>query len=667
MTDLITSASARSKLRPRGRSNDDTLTTIVILAFVIAALYLGRQIFVPIAMAVLLSFVLAPAVLMLRKWRIKRVAAVLLVVLVAFTCIFGLGAILARQVSELATDLPRYQVTISQKIESARNAATGSSFIERASDALRGFGEQLSRKRAPETPPAATQSSPVAAPAQPEIQPIPVEVHQPSPSPLEMIQTIAASVLEPLATTGIVAIFVIFILMQREDLRDRLIRLVGADDLHRTTAAIDDAARRLSRYFLVQTALNAGFGFIIGAGLSLIGVPSPILWGILAMIMRFVPYIGAFVAAICPIVLAAAVDPGWSMVLMTLGLFLVLEPILGQVIEPLLYGHSTGLSPIAVVVAATFWTWLWGPIGLLLSTPLTVCLVVLGRHVERLQFLDVILSDAPPLTPTESFYQRMLAGHPSEAADQAEEYLRTKPLASYYQEIAMPGLMMAQSDVRRGLLEEPQQLQIRDTVGEVIDDLADNPLYISAEDAKNGEGAEHEPATDALRTAFSPMPLLEQSDLAENFLGETPVLCISGRSPLDEAASAILAQLLGKHGIAARVEGPDVLSPGKITRLGTEGVALVCLSYLDADLSTAHVRYAVRRIRRRMPKAKLMACFWMTDGDDSRARDLCTISGADTCATTLSRAIELSVEAAQRTDTKASEGAEEPPRQGAVA
>ncbi|MDB5649539.1 MAG: transporter, partial [Hyphomicrobiales bacterium] len=439
-------------------------------------------------------------------------------------------------------------------------------------------------------------------------------------------------------------------------------------DLHRTTAAIDDAARRLSRYFLVQTALNAGFGFIVGAGLSVIGVPSPILWGILAMVMRFVPYVGAFVAAIAPVALAAAVDPGWTMVLMTLGLFLVLEPIVGQVVEPLLYGHSTGLSPIAVVVAATFWTWLWGPIGLLLSTPLTVCLVVLGRHVERLQFLDVILGDAPPLTPTESFYQRMLAGHPSEAADQAEEYLRTKPLAAYYEEIAMPGLMMAQADVRRGLLEELQQIQIRDTVCEVIDDLADNPLYVSAAEAKAAESDDlSQPTTDSPHLTFQPMPQLEREDLADDFLSDAPVLCISGRSPLDEAASAILAQLLEKHGIAAKVEGPEILSPGKITRLHTEGVALVCLSYLDADLSTAHVRYAVRRIRRRLPKAKLMACFWMSDADDAWVRDLCTIAGADSCATSLSRAIELCVEAAQKTDVPNKPGASVPPREGAVA
>lgn len=655
MSDLIASAPQRPSVRPRRPRNDDTLTSIVVLAFIVAALSFGRQIFVPIAIAVLLSFVLAPTVLLLRRWRVNRVVAVLLVVVVSFTFILGLGTILGRQVSDLASDLPRYQTTIGAKIEAVRDAATGSTFLERASQTLKGLGEQLTRHR-PQTPAEGASretTAPQPAPAQTEQPtPIPVEVHQPSPGPLEMLQSIAATVLEPLATTGIIAIFVIFILMQREDLRDRLIRLVGADDLHRTTVAIDDAARRLSRYFLVQTALNAGFGFVVGAGLSLIGVPSPILWGILAMLMRFVPYVGAVAAAIGPLVLAAAVDPGWTTFIATLALFMILEPIIGHVIEPLLYGHSTGLSPIAVVIAATFWTWLWGPVGLLLSTPLTVCLVVMGRHVERLQFLDVILSDAPPLTPVESFYQRMLAGHPSEAADQAETYLRAKPLAAYYEEIAMPGLLMAQADVRRGLLEEAQQVQIRDTFKDVIEDLDDNDLYAAGSD--ESEDLEERSVPGETRPASRErLPQLEPSDLSAAFSGETPILCISGRSPLDEAASAILAQLLAKHGLSARVEGPEILSPGKITRLETAGVALVCLSYLDADLSTAHVRYAVRRIRRRLPNARLMACFWLATHDDGRAKDLCTVAGADSCATTLSKAVELCIEEAQKPDAAA--------------
>jgi predicted PurR-regulated permease PerM len=222
----------------------------------------------------------------------------------------------------------------------------------------------------------------------------------------------------------------------RQDLRDRLIRLAGSHDLQRTTDAINDGAERLSRYFLAQTALNVLFGLIVGIALTFIGVPNPVLFGILAMVLRFAPYIGAFIAAIFPIALAVAVDPGWSMALMTTALFLVVEPLIGQVIEPLVYGHSTGLTPVAVIIAATFWTWLWGPIGLLLSTPLTVCLGVLGRHIPWLRFLDVMIGDEPPLSPAQSFYQRALAADIDEAVDQAVEILPRMSLS--YESVAVP-------------------------------------------------------------------------------------------------------------------------------------------------------------------------------------------------------------------------------------
>ncbi len=275
----------------------------------------------------------------------------------------------------------------------------------------------------------------------------------------------------PLATTAIVLIFSIFILLQREDLRDRLIRLFGSGDLHRTTLAMNDAARRLSKYFLAQLAVNTSFGLIVGIGLFVIGVPSPALWGILGMLLRFVPYIGAPLSALAPLALAAATDPGWSLVIWTAALYLVVELVTGQVVEPMLYGHSTGLSPFAVAVAATFWTWLWGPIGLLLSTPLTLCLVVLGRHVKRLEFLDVMLGDRPALSPVESFYQRMLAGDPDEALDQAEVLLRDRPLSAYYDEVALKGLQLAANDALRGVLSGVQLERVKEAVASVVEDL----------------------------------------------------------------------------------------------------------------------------------------------------------------------------------------------------
>jgi hypothetical protein len=283
---------------------------------------------------------------------------------------------------------------------------------------------------------------------------------------------VLAPAVGPLETTAIVVIVAIFILLQREDLRDRLIRIFGATDLHRTTTAMDEAASRLSRYFLTQVAINAAFGVIIGWGLYFIGVPSPALWGVLAGLLRFLPYVGAVLAAIPPLILAAAVGPDWAMSLWVVGLFIVVEPIMGYAVEPIVYGHSTGLSPIAVIVSAIFWTWLWGPIGLILSTPLTLCLVVLGRHVKRLEFLDVMLGDRPALTPVESFYQRMLAGDPDEALDQAETLLRDRSLSSYYDEVVVKALQLAAADSLRGVLDDARLDQVRRAALTLVDDLS---------------------------------------------------------------------------------------------------------------------------------------------------------------------------------------------------
>jgi predicted PurR-regulated permease PerM len=411
----------------------------VVAAVIIGMLYFGREVFVPIALAILLSFVLAPAVRLLQQWHIPRVLSVAGVVLLAFLLISTIGGVIAPQINQLAGDLPRYQSTMREKIQSLRGKTATSSTLERAADVLQDLGKELDKPRdaRPATPPAQPP-----APGQ-EARPIPVEVRQPPPSALQNLAALISPLLKPLTTTGITIIFVVFILLQREDLRNRLIKLAGSHDLQKTTAALDDAARRLSRLFVTQLALNSAFGIVIGTGLWLIGVPSPVLWGILAAILRFVPYIGAFIAALFPLALATAVDPGWSMLVWTAALFLVVEPIVGHVIEPLVYGHSAGLSPVAVVVSATFWTALWGPIGLVLATPLTICLVVLGRHVEGLKFLDVMFGDRPALSPPEIFYQRMLAADPAEAVDHAEEFLKEKPLSVYYDEVALKGFFKA--------------------------------------------------------------------------------------------------------------------------------------------------------------------------------------------------------------------------------
>ena len=447
------------------------MATTVIGVVIVMALYLGQDIFVPLALAILLSFVLAPLTRGLQRIRLPRSIAVILVVGLAFALMFGVGTLMGRQIAQLAGDLPRYESTIREKVKTLRGASAGDGTLERAADMLQDLGKELERPSGGTETPSGPPLNPTARAA--PIKPIPVVVSSPNPGPLESIVSLIAPLLHPLATTGLIIIFVIFILIQREDLRNRVIRLAGTRDIQRTTAALDDAASRLSRLFLMQLAINSGFGVVIGLGLWAIGVPSPALWGILAAVLRFVPYIGSIIAAAFPLALAAAVDPGWTMLIWTGLLFVIVEPIVGHVIEPIFHGHSTGLSPVAVVLSATFWTMLWGPIGLVLATPLTVCLVVLGRHIERLAFIDILLGDQPALRPWELFYQRMLAGDASEAVEQAEEVLRERRLAEYYDGIAMRGLALAQDDIAAGTLDVERAQTVRDAVAELVGDLPD--------------------------------------------------------------------------------------------------------------------------------------------------------------------------------------------------
>jgi predicted PurR-regulated permease PerM len=594
------------------------LATLIMLVLVVAALTIGRAVFIPIAIAILLSFVLAPLVRLLRRVRVPRVPAVGLVVLLAFLVLIGVAALIAQQFADLTRELPNYQTTISRKIDSLKQMTSGGGSFERAATALKNLGGQISEPGA--SPPQQLGAKPSKPASENAQKPVPVEVHQPDPLSLERLQYYAGTVLEPLATVGIVTVFVVFILFQREDLRDRFIRLVGSHDLQRTTAAMNDAARRLSRFFLFQTAMNASFGVIVAAGLWFIGVPSPFLCGALAALMRFVPYVGSIVAAAVPLALAAAVAPDWTMMLETAALFLITEPIMGQIVEPFLYGHSTGISPIAVIVSATFWTWIWGPVGLVLSTPLTVCLVVLGRHVERLAFLDVILGDAPPLTPVQSFYQRVLAADSSEIAEQAEQFIRTRPLIDYYDDIALEALLMAQIDVRRGTLESDRQGRIRETIDELIQDLEQDDVETDA--PESGADSAAAPRRD------------EHPKVA--------VLCIGGRTPLDQAAADLLAHLLRSEiGFTPRVEPPEALTPAGLLRLDIGDVDVVCLSYLDADLSQAHVRFAVRRLRRRFPNAAIVTCFWTADEDPQRMQQLCEAAKADQCSTRFGQAVKI--------------------------
>jgi predicted PurR-regulated permease PerM len=596
---------------------------------VVAALYLAREVLIPITLAILLSFVLGPVVSLFRRLHLPRVPAVLLAVMLALCIIATLGSVIGVQIASLAPDLPRYASMVGQKINAVQGFAFG-----QLSQIVARVGDRVGSKSQGQSP----DAEPTARSTEADQNPIPVEVHQPNPGPWEIARRVLAPVLNPLETGLIVLIVSIFILLQREDLRDRLIRLFGARDLHRTTTALDEAAHRLSRYFLSQLAINTAFGIVIGVGLFLIGVPSPVLWGILGALLRFVPYIGSAIAAILPIALAAGVSPGWMMAVETAALFLAVETLIGQFLEPLIYGHSTGLSPVSVVVAAIFWTWLWGPIGLILSTPLTLCLVILGRHVQRLEFLDVILGDRPALTPVENFYQRMLANDPDEALDQAELLLKECSLTAYYDEIALKGLQLAASDAQRGVLNADQLERIKNGMRDLVRDLANH-------DDRDPSPEEAETASQAEREIAKPSPPAAAVEhLAPVWRTEAPVLCLAGRGTLDEAATAMLAQLLRKHNLGSRVAAHEAASREHIAALNIEGVAMVCISYLEISGSPAHLRYLVRRLRGRLPAGTpILVGLWQTEDEVLHDHALQSLVGADHYTTSLREAVETCV------------------------
>lgn len=605
------------------------LLTLATGVVVVAGLYLGRTVLIPITLAVLLSFLLVPLVNLLRRLHLGRVLSVMVAILLALGIILAAGTLIGTQIAALVQDIPRYADTVQSKIATVQDGAMAQMNL-----LMRRMGQQLNQ----EGPARPTNSS--------GPKPVQVEIHQPDATPLQIAERVITPIVDPLSTTAIVLIVAIFVLLQREDLRDRLIRLFGSSDLHRTTTAMNDAARRLSRYFLTQFGINAAFGVIIGVGLALIGVPSPLLWGTFGLLLRFVPYIGAPLSAIFPLALAAAVDPGWSMALWTAGLYFCTEVIMGQVVEPLLYGRSTGLSPFSVVVSATFWTWLWGPIGLILSTPLTLCLVVLGRHVERLEFLDVILGDRPALTPVESFYQRLLAGDPDEARDQAEQLLRDRPLSSYYDEVALKGLQLATVDAARGVLTEAQLDRIKTAIQSLIDDLDE---YDDQEpQAKGSTDDPAAPSRGVQDVPIHPAPdKISPQTLPALWRGDSPVLCIAGRGPLDEAATNMLAQLLRKNGLNARVLLHEAASRAHIASLNGEGVAMVCLVYLELGGAPSHLRYRLRRLRQRLPNARLLVGLW--PGEQAILTDdrLRAAVGADAYTSSLREAVEACLEAAR--------------------
>ena len=591
-----------------------SLLGLAVAAVVVGALYFAQDVLIPITMSVMLSFVLSPLVNLLQRAGLWRAPSVVLSVLMAVGVLGAVGTMIGTQAASLTADAPAYAQTIERKVSGVQAFATA-----RLASLTRDFSPRPRTAAVPAsgglTAPARSTATGVPA----ERRPVLVEVAPERTTPLVVAKTILEPILGPLETTVIVLIVAIFVLLQKEDLRDRFIRLFGSNDLHRTTLAMDEAGQRLSRYFVSQLAVNTGFGIVIAGGLALIGVPSAMMWGILAGLLRFVPYIGSILAAVAPIALAAAIDPGWGTAIQVLLLFVIVEPLLGYVVEPLLYGHSTGLSPVSVIVAAVFWTWIWGPIGLILSTPMTLCLVVLGRHVKSLEFFDVLLGDRPALSAVDSFYQRILADNPDEALAQAELILADRTLADYYDQVAMAGLRLAAVDQARGTIDTARAERMTRSMLALVGDLAD---HVDTADA--AQPAETAPAG--------------------------TIACIAGRGPFDDAVAAMASQLLGRQGIATRIVPHDAVSRTAIATLDLDGVAVVMLSYLDLAGTPAHLRYLVRRLRQRAPAARIVVGIWPEGEKVLSDPDLQRSVGADDHVGTLHDAVTVGVAALRQAD-----------------
>lgn len=565
---------------------------IVILLGLGAILSLAKDVLAPLTVSILLSFALSPIVRALQKVGAPRALGAI-VALLLFVGALGVWVwFVSGQVTDLADKLPAYQHNMHEKFDGLTRKFGGAGG--------RGAGivatlENMLRDFAPGEPGGPAANAP---------QRVVVVDNSPF-TRIGVWSSLASPVLSPIAQFAIVMVFTAFLLASREDLRNRFIKLIGAKDIYRTTQAIDDAGQRIGRMLFAQVLLNGTFGIIIALALWAIGVPNPALWGALAGISRFVPYIGVLFGLVPPLIVAFAFDPGWTPFILTIVLFGVAEGVTGQLIEPIVYGHSSGLSPTAVVVSASIWAFLWGAIGLVLATPLTTCLVVLGRHAPGLAFLQTLLGDDPPLSSQEQFYQRMLAGDPREAAQQARPYIKRDALAEYYDEVALEALRRAHVDVARGDLDDGRLDALTKTTVQLVERLR----------ASGGRGRWRELwrrlANLGRGDRAAALAQAQQDDAVRAHRG---VAVLHGGHPLDSLAAAMLTHALDERGLPSRIVSQEQARMASATEYASVG--LVCLCYIE-PLTVAHLRAASIEARRRCPQAKVMLCIWRDPADES--------------------------------------------------
>ena len=547
--------------------NQHIVNGLIIFLSICAILYFGQQILIPIVLAILLSFLLSPLVRALQKLRLPKTPAIVGVVFVAFTLLFGVAAVVATTLTNLAGDQPQYESNLRDKARSLKFATSGGNTIEKAANVLKDLQTELQKP---------DQSTGIPSLS---VKPIPVELRETSFGPLDPVISVVAMLIHPMTQLGIVILMVVLILFNKEDLRNRMIRLIGTGDLNRTTQALDEAGLRLSKLFTAQILINAATGTFIAIALALIGIPGAILWGVLTTILRFVPYVGTLMSAVFPIIIAIAIGNGWSLALMTIATVVVAEFVVGQILEPLFFGKMTGLSPVAIVAAAAFWAALWGPVGLILATPLTIGLLVIGRNIESLDFFEVLLGSDAVLTPDHAFYQRMLASDPIEAAELAEEYIKDEKIEEYFDKVAIPGLMLAHKDQLRGVLSTERQTAIAFTFSEMLDEIL----------------ADYEKAE----------------------VTSSTMLLVSAPGALNFAATLAFSGLLKFKNVPHKMLEQDAISPGKLVGTDISNVEFVCLCYLTSPSEAKH-KYLLRRITSLARGAQIINVAWSTEGDHAQ-------------------------------------------------
>jgi predicted PurR-regulated permease PerM len=613
---------------------------IVATATVLALLYFGRDVLVPVTLAVILSLLIAPMVRVLRSIGMGQTLSVLAAVLGLALAMGAAAAVIGMQVVKMTASLPQYEQTIRHKLTTLNEMTVGR--LKSFSGQAGRFIEQNAAARAPAEA-AAPGSSAAEAPRAEAPPPIPVEIHEPPANALVVLQRVMGSIWVPLETAGIVLVVLIFVLLEHEAVRDRFIRIAGGADIRATTLALNDAGQRLSRFFVSQFLVNLGVGIAVALGLIIVGLPHALLWGALAGVLRFVPYVGVWIAALFATVLAAAVDPGWTLAIATLGLFIIVELLAGQLIEPQLYGHTTGLSPLSVVVAAIFWSWLWGPVGLIVSTPLTLCLVVAGRHIKALSLLDILLGDNQALTMPQRFYQRALSGDSQEIIAAARAFLKRNSFATYCDVVLIPALSLSRLDLDSGAISPQQLTLVRDVMVAVIGAIAGEGRKFSRRQAR-GSVLDHPGAGRVLRT--------QREQTYGPFQGPLSVppgsimLCIGMGSLADDLATELLVRILRDQKVDARHLSVDDLYAPPPPDASPDIVSVVYLVSAYPSEERKRCESVAARVRERFPAVRLVTVF--LPGMLLPASPVIeTVATADKAATSFGHAVQICLDMQQ--------------------